>query len=193
MVFSLGKTPMRAILPFKRIIRCIKPMIRKETSNLRKTRKSRPHAADAAGVPPRPADAKRALHASETLQAAILNSLPAHIAVLDSEGRIVAVNEPWLEFARANGDPDTETVGVGANYFDVCKSACQSQDPHATAACAGLKSVLAGEQPRFTMEYPCDGPGCPRWFAMEVLRPVGNAGGAIVAHVRAVGFEKNGQ
>jgi signal transduction histidine kinase len=182
MVFSLGKTPMRAILPFKRIIRCIKPMIRKETSNLRKTRKSRPHAADAAGVPPRPAEAKRALHASETLQAAILNSLPAHIAVLDSEGRIVAVNEPWLEFARANGDPDTGTVGVGANYFDVCKSACQSQDPHATAACAGLKSVLAGEQPRFTMEYPCDGPGCPRWFAMEVLRPVGNAGGAIVAH-----------
>ena len=122
------------------------------------------------------------LDASVTLQTAILNSLPAHIAVLDDEGRIVAVNEPWLKFARDNGDPDTVSVGVGANYFEVCQSACQTENPHAIAAVAGLEAVLAGKQPRFTMEYPCDGPGCPRWFAMEVLRPVGNVSGAIVSH-----------
>lgn len=122
------------------------------------------------------------LQTSERLLKAILDSLPTHIAVLDDDGRIVAVNEPWLKFAQNNGAPDAEKVGVGANYFDVCESACEENNPHAAAAVAGLKSVLAGERPRFSMEYPCDTPGCPRWFSMEVLRPVGNAGGAIVAH-----------
>lgn len=130
----------------------------------------------------KPAKNERTDAASETMLKAILDSLPAHIAVLSDDGRIVAVNEPWLKFAQNNGHPDAEKVGVGANYFDVCKSACEENDPHAVAAVAGLKSVLAGKQPRFSMEYPCDAPDCPRWFRMEVLQPVGNVGGAIVAH-----------
>jgi signal transduction histidine kinase/PAS domain-containing protein len=130
----------------------------------------------------KPAKNERTDAASETLLKAILDSLPAHIAVLSDDGRIMAVNEPWLRFAQNNGAPDAKKVGVGANYFDVCKSACEKDNPHAVAAVAGLKSVLAGKQPRFSMEYPCDAPGCPRWFRMEVLRSVGNVGGAIVAH-----------
>lgn len=130
----------------------------------------------------KPAKNERTDAASETLLKAILDSLPAHIAVLSDDGRIMAVNEPWLRFAQDNGAPDAKKVGVGANYFDVCKSACEEDNPHAVAAVAGLKSVLAGKQPRFSMEYPCDAPGCPRWFRMEVLHPVGNVGGAIVAH-----------
>ena len=123
-----------------------------------------------------------ALLASERLQMAILNSLPAHIAVLNDEGRIVAVNEPWLRFARNNGATEAGKIGVGANYFEACKSACQDGNPHATAAVEGLKLVVTGKHPSFTMEYPCNGPGCPRWFVMEVLRPTENEGGAIVAH-----------
>jgi serine phosphatase RsbU (regulator of sigma subunit) len=120
--------------------------------------------------------------ASETLLKAILDSLPAHIAVLSNDGRIAAVNEPWLRFAQNNGAPDAGKIGVGANYLDVCKSACDEENPHALAAVAGLKSVIEGKQPRFSMEYPCDAPACPRWFSMEVLHPVGNTGGAIVSH-----------
>lgn len=142
---------------------------------------------------PAPAENEQTNAASETLLAAILNSLPAHIAVLSDDGQIVAVNEPWLRFAQNNGAPDAKKIGVGANYFDVCKSACQEENPHAVAAIAGLKSVLDGKQTRYSMEYPCDAPGCPRWFRMEVLQPVENAGGAIVAHTEITGHKMDQQ
>ncbi len=40
-------------------------------------------------------------HAADT-QRAILNALPAHIALLSTEGVIVAVNESWRRFGSAN-------------------------------------------------------------------------------------------
>ncbi|MGK2913441.1 MAG: hypothetical protein ACSLE5_03120, partial [Porticoccaceae bacterium] len=43
------------------------------------------------------------LRHSETIkQAAILNALPAHIALLDGQGLIISVNEAWRRFGRAN-------------------------------------------------------------------------------------------
>ena len=35
-------------------------------------------------------------------EASILNALPAQIALLDTKGFILAVNEPWRRFAHAN-------------------------------------------------------------------------------------------
>ena len=35
----------------------------------------------------------------------ILDSLPAHIALVDNAGRIVSVNKAWRDFADANGLP----------------------------------------------------------------------------------------
>ena len=127
-------------------------------------------------------EAEEELRANELFLRDILNSLPAHIAVLDSAGLILEVNEPWLQYARANGAKPIETIGVGANYLQVCKSAWQDGDAYAQAAVTGLESVLLGEQNRFTLEYPCDSPECTRWFAMEVLKPLGGRVGAIVAH-----------
>ena len=126
--------------------------------------------------------AENELRASEAFQRDILNSLPAHIAVLDPTGVILEVNEPWLQFADANGTPAMEKIGVGANYLQACKNAWQGGDAYAQAAVAGLKSVLAGEQARFTLDYPCDSPDCARWFAMDVLKPLEGKIGAIVAH-----------
>src|SRR3954471_13080947 len=57
--------------------------------------------------------------AGEELSRAILSSLPAHIAVLNGAGVIVAVNEAWVQFARDNGGNE-QTGGVGTNYLGVC-------------------------------------------------------------------------
>ncbi|HEX6483096.1 MAG TPA: PAS domain S-box protein [Ktedonobacteraceae bacterium] len=46
--------------------------------------------------------AEEALRASQHLNQAILNALTAHIAVLNSAGTILAVNEAWRRFARDN-------------------------------------------------------------------------------------------
>src|SRR5512134_3305896 len=41
-------------------------------------------------------------HSEAARQSAILNALPAHIALLDSEGGVVSMNEVWRQFAGAN-------------------------------------------------------------------------------------------
>jgi hypothetical protein len=48
---------------------------------------------------------------NESLLRSTLDSLSAHIAVLDGRGTIVAVNKAWRQFARESGHvgPDLES------------------------------------------------------------------------------------
>ncbi len=43
--------------------------------------------------------------------------------------------------------------------------------------------MLAGETPRFSLEYPCDIPGARLWFLLQVTPLKHDGGGAVVAHV----------
>jgi hypothetical protein len=52
----------------------------------------------------------------------VLAVLPAHVAIVDDKGTIVAVNEAWKAFALAIGG-DLRKVGEGVNYLEVCHSA----------------------------------------------------------------------
>ncbi len=122
------------------------------------------------------------LRANEAFQRDILNSLPSHIAVLGRTGIILAVNEPWLRFARENGNPEVQKIGFGANYLDTCRLACHEADVYAKAAADGIESVLSGVLPRFSLEYPCDASDLARWYVMDVIPLAGKDGGAIVAH-----------
>jgi hypothetical protein len=80
-----------------------------------------------------------------------LESLPAHIAVLDASGTVNLINPTWKAFAVANGGRDD--AYLGENYLDVCcKSA--STDDDASASFEGIKAVLDGDLPQFAMEYP---------------------------------------
>ncbi|NQX00493.1 PAS domain S-box protein [bacterium] len=126
--------------------------------------------------------AELALAESAAFQKDVLNSLPAHIAVLDQEGKILAVNEPWLEFGRRNGVSSAEAIGVGTNYLDMCRPALHQDDPYARQAIEGLHNVLSGQIPRFALEYPCATPSGCSWSAMEILKPTGRGIGAIISH-----------
>ena len=130
--------------------------------------------------------AEQAQIASEAFKMTILNSLSAEIAVVDRDGVIVAVNEPWRRFSLENGIepgkpmPSTE---VGANYLDVCEIDYGLAPPEVSSACKGLRAVLSGILPAFSMEYPCHSPTQQRWFMMNVL-PLGSLehSGAVIAH-----------
>ncbi|WP_052666852.1 GGDEF domain-containing phosphodiesterase [Nitriliruptor alkaliphilus] len=76
---------------------------------------------------------------------------PAHVAVLEASGRIVAVNQAWTRFAAARGGVG---VGVGADYFAVC-AAASSAEPLAAEVLDGLQQVLAGTVEDLVLEYPC--------------------------------------
>ncbi len=127
--------------------------------------------------------AEAALRASEAFAQNIINSLNAHIAVLDAQGVIVAVNLAWQKFARQNGGDDVSAISLGANYFAVCEKAIDWQaDEYAAAALHGIRAVMDRSLPAFSFEYPCDAPDEPRWFAMQVLPLEGAHTGIVVAH-----------
>ena len=108
----------------------------------------------------------------------VLNSLTAHIAVLDEKGVIIAVNDAWNRFAEANGAP---TSYVGADYVAVCECAAP-QDETAKAALEGLRAVMSGETSAFLLEYPCHSPDVERWFSLRVTRTSGSRTVFVVAH-----------
>ncbi len=115
--------------------------------------------------------------------AAILDALPAHIALLDSTGRILIVNASWKGFASENG-LQGPAFAVGLNYLQVCESPEAELDEDGKAAGAGIRRVLRGEVERFSLEYRCDSPMEQRWFLMTVT-PFGQGlgSGAVVMHM----------
>lgn len=110
--------------------------------------------------------AQEQLRHNETVrQAAILDALPAHIALLDSQGRIVSVNQAWQQFGDANA-PQHAEYGVGANYLDACDSMQGEYAATAQHAAAGIRAVQNGATIHFSMEYPFHSPTRQRWFLM---------------------------
>ena len=96
-----------------------------------------------------------------------LDSLSAHIAILDESGEIIAVNRVWRAFAEANGG-DPGRVSEGANYLRACESATGRNTEDAAAFAKGIKAVLSGRRESFEMEYPCHSPTERRWFIGRV-------------------------
>ncbi|MFA6293518.1 MAG: PAS domain-containing protein, partial [Victivallales bacterium] len=107
--------------------------------------------------------------------------LPAHIAVIDREGRVITINQAWTDFAISNNAAGLASVDVGANYCNVCRRAAADKDADAEKALNGIESVLSGIENQFTMEYPCHSPEQQRWFLMTVV-PFGS-GGAVITHL----------
>ncbi|TVR50270.1 MAG: PAS domain S-box protein, partial [Gemmatimonadales bacterium] len=111
----------------------------------------------------------RDLRESEGFRRATLDSLSAHVAVLDEEGIITATNQAWRDFARDNGaDPDA--VGEGVSYLGVCELAPAAPEDAAPSLGQGIREVLAGRRDTFEMEYPCHGPHTRNWFLGRVKR-----------------------
>jgi PAS domain S-box-containing protein len=117
--------------------------------------------------------AEAALRESVHFTRSILNSLTTHIAVLDEHGVIVAVNEAWSRFARAN-EGASSTAYLGTNYLAVCEQCLRrGADETAAAALRGLRAVMDGAQEQFTLEYPCHSPDEQRWFSLQATRFAG--------------------
>lgn len=170
---ALGK--MLASAKFRKLNREFEPRLDKRTRGLATTNK------ELRAEMIERQRAKDALRQSEALNQAVLNSLIANIAVLDKEGRIIAVNEAWKRFSHENGG-SMISDGPGVNYLDVCRKAAVQREPQAEEALAGIRAVLAGTQLTFTLEYPCHSPQEERWFLMTVTPLHKEYGGAVISH-----------
>ncbi|RPH79832.1 MAG: PAS domain S-box protein [Nitrospiraceae bacterium] len=121
------------------------------------------------------------LRASDAFTRTILNSLSAHVCVLDREGMIVSTNDAWKEFARCNSNRAVSSIEVGQNYLDVCRQAIAGGQSTVQITLEGIEAVLAGSEPSFTQEYACHSPDEQRWFLMRV-RPLKEAKGVVISH-----------
>ncbi len=111
----------------------------------------------------------------------ILDSTAAHIAILDSQGKIIDVNTPWTRFAQENQGTQTDRLGPGTSYF--CAWDAQHGDiSGAEQAFSGIRQVQCGECDSFEIEYPCHSPEENRWFSMRVLPLAGGEGQVLVSH-----------
>lgn len=104
-----------------------------------------------------------------------IDSLHANVAVLDSTGQIIEVNEGWRRFgARRNARSDS----VGLNYLKVCADAAAKGDIAAGKVGTGLRRLLQGQAETFGAAYHCG----DRIFRLSARRVSHPAGGIVVAH-----------
>src|SRR5687767_12771987 len=116
----------------------------------------------------------------------VLDSLPAHVAVLDADGTVLATNAAWRRFQQENGGPPS-TCGEGCNYLTTCRSTGGDDGDVAAKVAAGIEAVLRGQSAEFSLEYPCHAPHEQRWFLLSVTPlaapDAGPARGAVVTHI----------
>jgi DNA-binding CsgD family transcriptional regulator len=99
----------------------------------------------------------------------IINSLSAHIAILDQNGTILATNRAWADFAKANKirmRPDT----VDVNYLEICDRALSDSAENAEEVSEGIRALFEGKIHEFVIEYPCHSSHEKRWFYMRATR-----------------------
>lgn len=124
----------------------------------------------------------------------ILDAIAAEVIVIDRQGVILAVNEPWRRFSRGNAGhrdsarPDSLT---GTNYFSTGQHD-RLGDPDTGRARLGIQAVLDARLPLFSMEYACALAGEKRWFSMTAKPLSGQTAlpaGAVITHIDVSQFK----
>jgi PAS domain S-box-containing protein len=127
-------------------------------------------------------EARRRQRQSDRLRQAVLDALPAEVAVLDARGCIIAVNQAWRQFAEENGGSAALREGIGVDYLAACRH-LQGKDADAAGRIADrLEALLAGSLSRFVHEYPCHAPDRQRWFAVIAAPVRSRPAAAVVVH-----------
>lgn len=119
-----------------------------------------------------------ALRESTKLLQGTVDGLPEGIAVLDANGRILAVNAVWKSGGGENHLCNAEHE-VGTFYATACNEVAATGDRAARILAQGLAEAIAGTRRELQLEYPVDGAAGRKWYAAHVKR-VDDAGAAAV-------------
>jgi DNA-binding CsgD family transcriptional regulator/predicted lactoylglutathione lyase len=105
----------------------------------------------------------------QSLAKTVINSLSAHIAIIDADGVILETNTAWREFAK-RGKVENDASHIGQNYLATCESASGEDAGSARDIAKGIRSVIKGQVDEFLHDYPCHGPDDRHWFYMRAIR-----------------------
>jgi DNA-binding CsgD family transcriptional regulator/PAS domain-containing protein len=106
---------------------------------------------------------------SEALARAVIDSLSAHIAILDKNGVILETNRAWKNFSVKNGMPENFDYR-GINYLEVCDAATGEDASDAHKIATGIRRVIQGHTKEFLFDYPCHAPDSRHWYYMRAIR-----------------------
>lgn len=117
---------------------------------------------------------------------AVIDSMNAHVAVVDHRGDIILVNKAWKSFMQQSCDDCIDHLDVGANYWCYLNSCMyQSCDAYANKAkiLEAMQAITKGELTEFTLEYPCPGPLGEHWFLLSATPLNVWPSGVVISHI----------
>jgi signal transduction histidine kinase len=110
----------------------------------------------------------------------IRTHVPYRLALIDSQGNIVAVNKDWTALAEETG-AELDRIGPGTNYLEICRRAGELC-PDSSKALNGIQAVLRQRSSFFEMDYVCDTPAGRTPFHMDVASIACKQPQVVIAH-----------
>ncbi len=109
---------------------------------------------------------------SDELARTVIDSLSAHIAILDETGVILETNKAWRTYAVNSGMPET-CDHRGVNYLKICDATTGTETADAAKVAEGIRAVISGGLEEFLYDYPCHSADGPHWYYMRTIRMKG--------------------
>ena len=103
----------------------------------------------------------------------VLDSLSAHIAIIDENGVVLDTNSAWRDFAVKGGMP-SDYDAIGENYLAICDASDGEDSADARTVAAGIRGVIAGREEEFVHDYPCHSADGPHWYYLRAIRMSGD-------------------
>jgi two-component system NarL family sensor kinase len=123
--------------------------------------------------------AEKTMRESQRLLQSAIDALDARIALLDENGTIITVNQPWKSYAEAGCCGAGN--GSGSNYLEM--SATNTQCEEARVVSGGIKDLLSRDLRDFRCLYPSARTDKTLWFQVRVKRFNSDGGlRLVVAH-----------
>jgi PAS domain-containing protein len=103
---------------------------------------------------------------ADELARTVLDSLSAHIAILDENGVILETNKAWRDFAEKSGMPENHD-DRGSNYLAICEATIGNDADDAGKVAEGIRTVIGDQVEEYLHDYPCHSEDGPHWYYMR--------------------------
>ncbi|WGI16925.1 PAS domain-containing sensor histidine kinase [Methanonatronarchaeum sp. AMET-Sl] len=115
------------------------------------------------------------------LSSMVMDSVNDHIAIIDSDGEIILVNEAWKNFGDQN-DLQHNEYCLGENYIEISRDVDEENSAGKHVA-DEIQKVLKGKKQSSQIEYPCHSPKTKRWFICEITPIELDEKYAVIKHI----------
>ena len=126
----------------------------------------------------------------ESLHAAVLASLHDQVAVLDSRGVVIEINDSWRHAVDTAPAIRFDRVLAGENYLQCCARAAEQGERTAADHLAALRAVLNGSEDHRLIDCRAAGDGEGRWFEVSFERLRRAEGGAVITRTDVTGRKR---